>query len=149
MSNLQRTWLRISSVSCWNKITYNFLIDNATKRCYTVCMTTHILTKDERAEQKSRTFLKVLNSLALETVLDWMYRAGWALQDSKLTPPLGERLSLRRYLEETKEVALATIRMSKIEDDVHNLSYEEKQRREQILDQQRQPFLEDLEGMIQ
>jgi hypothetical protein len=112
-------------------------------------MTTHILTKDERAEQKSRTFLKVLNSLALETVLDWMYRAGWALQDSKLTPPLGERLGLIRYLEETKEVALATIRMSKIEDNVHNLPYEEKQRREQILDQQRQPFLENLEGMVQ
>lgn len=129
-------------------MTYTFFIDNCTVVSYTVCMTTHILTKTERAEQKSRTFLKVLNSLSLETVLDWLYRAEWALKDAKLTPSLGERLSLRSYLEETKESALATIRMSKIADNVQNLSYEEQQRREQILDQQRQPFLEDLEGMV-
>ena len=129
-------------------MTYTFFIDNSTVVSYTICMTIHILTKTERAEQKSRTFLKVLNSLSLETVLDWLYRAEWALKDSKWTPSLGERLSLRRYLEETKESALATIRMSKIADNVQNLSYEEQQRREQILDQQRQPFLEDLEGMV-
>lgn len=129
-------------------MTYTFFIDNSTGVSYTICMTIHILTKAERAEQKSRTFLKVLNSLSLETVLDWLYRAEWALKDSKLTPPLGDRLSLRRYLEETKESALATIRMSKIANDVHNLSDEEKQRREQILEQQRPPFLKDLEGMV-
>ena len=140
-------------------MTYTFFIDNSTVVSYTICMTIHILTKTERAEQKSRTFLKVLNSLSLETVLDWLYRAEWALKDSKaLVPPtgnplgkpepLGEPLSLKRYLEETKESALATIRMSKIADNVQNLSYEEQQRREQILDQQRQPFLEDLEGMV-
>ena len=129
-------------------MTYTFFIDNSTGVSYTICMTIHILTKTERAEQKSRTFLKVLNSLSLETVLDWLYRAEWALKDSKLTPPLGDRLSLRRYLEETKESALATIRMSKIANDVHNLSDEEKQRREQILEQQRPPFLKDLEGMV-
>ena len=126
---------------------------------YNLYMTTHILTKPERAEQKSRTFLKVLNSLPLETTLDWLHRAAWTLQDSKtLVPseenptgdlePLGETLSLKRYLEETKDVALATIRMSKITDNVHNLSFEETQRREQILAQQRQPFLKDLEGMV-
>lgn len=129
-------------------MTYSFFFDNGNVVSYTVCMTIHILTKAERAEQKSRTFLKVLNSLSLETVLDWLYRAEWALKDSKLTPPLGDRLSLRRYLEETKESALATIRMSKIANDVHNLSDEEKQRREQILEQQRPPFLKDLEGMV-
>ena len=116
-------------------------------------MTTHILTKPERAEQKSRTFLKVLNSLPLETTLDWLHRAAWTLQDSKtLVPseenPTGELEPLKRYLEETKDVALATIRMSKITDNVHNLSFEETQRREQILAQQRQPFLKDLEGMV-
>lgn len=104
-------------------------------------MTTHILTKVERTEQKSRTFLKVLNSLPLETVLDWMHRASYALLD-------GEPLSLRRYLEEMKEVALSTIRINKIDNNIQQLSYEERQRREQILEMQKQPFLKELEGMV-
>lgn len=111
-------------------------------------MTTHLLTKTDRAEQKSRTFLKVLNSLSLETVLDWLYRAKWALEDSKLNPPLGEPLSLVRYLEESKEVALSIIRMNKIDNNLQKLTFEEAQRRENILAEQKRPFLEDLEGMV-
>ena len=102
-------------------------------------MTTHILTKTERAEQKSRTFLKVLNSMSLETVLDWMYRSSYALQD-------GEPLSLKRYLEEVKEASIATIRMNQIDNASQGLSYEEKQRRELILEEQKQPFLKDFSG---
>ena len=111
-------------------------------------MTTHLLTKTDRAEQKSRTFLKVLNSLSLETVLDWLYRAKWALEDSKLNPPLGEPLSLVRYLEESKEVALSIIRMNKIDNNLQKLTFEEAQRRENILAEHKRPFLEDLEGMV-
>jgi hypothetical protein len=104
-------------------------------------MTTHILTKTERSEQKSRTFVKVLNNLPLETVLDWLHRASYAAQD-------GELLSLTRYLEETKEVALSTIRMNKIDNSIQHLTYEERQRRERILEEQKKPFLKDLEVMV-
>ena len=114
-------------------MTYSFFFDNGNVVSYTVCMTIHILTKAERAEQKSRTFLKVINSLPLETVLDWAYRSYYASQD-------GEPLSLRRYLEEIKDSSLATIRMSKIDNAAQSLSYEERQRREQILEDQKQPF---------
>ncbi len=125
----------------YNNIRHQINVERNIRIWYNSCMTTHILTKTERTEQKSRNFLKTLNILPLEMVLDWLHRASYALQDS-------ETLTLKHYLEETKEVALATIRMNKIDGILQNLTYEESQRRERILEEQKRPFLNNLDGMV-
>ena len=104
-------------------------------------MTTHILTKEQRKAQQSRTFLKVLNSLPLEMALDWLHRATYAYAD-------GEPLTLKRYLTETKEVGEASFRMKEIDNQIEQLSLEDSERRDKQLAEQRFPFFKDLEGMV-
>lgn len=69
--------------------------------------------------------------MGLETVLDWLYRSRFALEDK-------EPLSLRQYLLETKEVIEAEERMKKIEGNLANLSAEERDRRNKILDEEKE-----------
>lgn len=76
--------------------------------------------------------------MTLETVLDWLYRASWALQDSKLKTPTGEPLSLKQYLVETKEVIKAEERMNRIEEGIEDLSTEERDRRTMLLEMEKE-----------
>ena len=75
--------------------------------------------------------VNALNSMGLETVLDWLYKSRFALEDK-------EPLSLRQYLLETKEVIEAEERMKKIEGNLANLSAEERDRRNKILDEEKE-----------
>jgi len=68
--------------------------------------------------------------MTLETVLDWLYRVKFALEDK-------EPLSLKQYLIETKEVIKAEERMKEIENKVRSLSTEERDRRRLVLDEER------------
>jgi len=104
-------------------------------------MTTHILTKEQRKENKTRTFVKVLNTLPLEMVLDWLYRGYYSILDE-------DPLSLKRYLEEVKQVEKATCRMKEIGKKIDNLSLEDSERRQRVIAAQRVPFLKELEGMV-
>ena len=68
--------------------------------------------------------------MTLETVLDWLYRAKFAVEDN-------EPLSLKQYLTETKEAIDADKRMKEVERVVMNLSSEERDRREHILEEEK------------
>ena len=76
--------------------------------------------------------------MSLETVLDWLHRASWALQDSNQNPPIGEPLSLKQYLIETKEVIRAEERMKRIEEGIEKLSTEERDRRTVLLEKEKE-----------
>ena len=80
--------------------------------------------------KKTNRMLKALNSMSLETVLDWLYRSKFALEDK-------ETLSLKQYLIETKEVIEADERMKEIEKRVNSLSSEEKDKRNRVLDEEK------------
>ena len=88
--------------------------------------------------KQTNKMVKALNSMSLETVLDWLHRASWALQDSKPNPPLGEPLSLKQYLIETKEVIRAEERMKRIEEGIEKLSTEERDRRTVLLEKEKE-----------
>ena len=68
--------------------------------------------------------------MTLETVLDWLYRAKFALED-------GEPLSLKQYLIEIKEVIKTDERMKEIAEEVEGMSSDEKDRRRLLLDEER------------
>ena len=68
--------------------------------------------------------------MTLETVLDWLYRSKFALEDR-------ESLSLKQYLTEIKEVIKAEERMLEIAKKVENLTLEEKEKRRLVLDEER------------
>jgi len=80
--------------------------------------------------KKINSLLKALNSMTLETTLDWLYRASFALKDK-------EPLSLKQYLIETKEVIKADERMKEIEKDIKIMTTEERDRRSLILDEEK------------
>ncbi len=68
--------------------------------------------------------------MTLETVLDWLYRAKFAVEDS-------EPLSLKQYLTEIKEVIKAEERMLEIAKKVEDLTLEDKEQRRLVLDEER------------
>ena len=68
--------------------------------------------------------------MSLETVLDWLYRAKFAVED-------GEPLSLMQYLTEIKEVIKAEERIKKVEKEVAEMSDEDKKSRRLVLDKER------------
>ena len=80
--------------------------------------------------KKTNTLVKALNLMTLETVLDWLYRAKFALED-------GEPLSLKQYLIEIKEVIKTDERMKEIAEEVEGMSSDEKDRRRLLLDEER------------
>ena len=80
--------------------------------------------------KKTNRFVNALNSMTLETVLDWLYRSKFALEDR-------ESLSLKQYLTEIKEVIKAEERMLEIAKKVENLTLEEKEKRRLVLDEER------------
>ena len=79
--------------------------------------------------KKTNKLLRALNSMSLGTVLDWLYRAKFAVED-------GESLSLKQYLIETKEVIKAEERMLEIAKKVENLTPEEKEKRRVVLEEE-------------
>ena len=75
--------------------------------------------------------VSALNSMTLETVLDWLYRSKFALED-------GELLSLKQYLIEIKEVIKAEQRMKEIEGKANLLSPEERDKRDRVLEEDKE-----------
>ena len=81
-------------------------------------------------KKKTNRLVNALNSMSLETVLDWLYRAKFAVED-------GEPLSLMQYLTEIKEVIKAEERIKKVEKEVAEMSDEDKKSRRLVLDKER------------
>ena len=68
--------------------------------------------------------------MTLETVLDWLYRSKFALED-------GEPLSLKQYLIEIKEVIKAEERIKRIAEEVAVMSDKDKERRRLVLEEEK------------
>ena len=81
-------------------------------------------------KKKTNRLVNALNSMSLETVLDWLYRAKFAVED-------GEPLSLMQYLTEIKEVIKAEERIKKVEKEAAEMSDEDKKSRIIFLDKER------------
>jgi hypothetical protein len=73
--------------------------------------------------KKTNRLVNALNSMTLETVMDWLYRSKFALED-------GEPLSLKQYLIEIKEVIKAEERIA---EEVAVMSDKDKERRRLVL----------------
>jgi hypothetical protein len=73
-------------------------------------------------KKKTKRMVNALNSMSLETVLDWLCRAEVCVRD-------GDNLGLAQYLVETKEVIEAEQRMKKIQAKIDNLSFEDTEKR--------------------
>jgi Sec-independent protein translocase protein TatA len=81
---------------------------------------------EKYAERNARKYLKLLNFLSLETVLDCLNRG-----------MLGSIQTIKSYLEEIKQVREATIRMKEIDAKIEAMSPEEQEARENRLKLQR------------
>jgi hypothetical protein len=80
--------------------------------------------------KKTNRLVNALNSMTLETVLDWLYRSKFALED-------GEPLSLKQYLIEIKEVIKAEERIKRIAEEVAVMSDKDKERRRLVLEEEK------------
>lgn len=86
--------------------------------------------------------LRGLRSVKLETVWDWLSRA---IEDDPDEP--GRLLSFERYLNEIKEVSKATERMKEIDEHIRKMPFEEQERRQRRLDNERIMFIRSLQSI--
>jgi hypothetical protein len=93
--------------------------------------------------KKTNRLIKALNTTRWKDISNWFNRYRWSVLDMQLVDednlPLEDKpLTLEQYLIETKEVRKAEERMVEIEDKVHRLSTEEKDKRDELLEKQKE-----------
>jgi hypothetical protein len=92
---------------------------------------------EKSADLRTRKYLKLLNFLSLETVLDCLNRN-----------MLQSEATVRQYLKEVKEVEEATQAMKEIDAKIAAMSPEAQERRLQLIETQRRSFIEFTEEWI-